>query len=245
MESMSKWDNNTGTSEPDINKNVDVANRAFAMLICARVCVLRHLLKELPKDADAMEARRRWVLVQALPPCPPFEDDIFTALVKSLRSAPYDAMFNLARSMLRDMAQTVRDDIFPLQLLFAVIDEAQEAAVYLKDSFRSFTTGIDMRPVLHAFYRFLLNTHIFEGFVLAGTGLSIKMVKEAVSSSIAKNMGSSQQPTVFVELGRFTKDGPSHFDYIRKYIPHSGGSVFDQRLVGRIVYWLSGRWVQL
>jgi len=71
------------------------------------------------------------------------------------------------------------------------------------------------------------------------------MVKVAVSSSIAKNMSSPQEPTIFVELGRFMKDGPSHFDYIRKYIPHSGSSVSNQQLVERIFYWLSGRWIQL
>ena len=68
MESMSKWDNNTGTSEAHITKNVAVENRAFAMLICACVCVLRHLLKELPKDADVMETQRRWSF--CLPPLP-------------------------------------------------------------------------------------------------------------------------------------------------------------------------------
>ena len=147
--------------------------------------------------------------------------------------------------MLEDITQNMADEIFPKKLLFAVINEAQVAAVYLKDSFRSFTTGIDMHPVLHAFYRFLLKTHIFEGFILAGTGLSIKMVKEAVLSSIAKNMGSPQEPTIFIELGKFMKDGPSQFDYICKYIPYSGGSISNQQLVERIFYWLSGQWVQL
>jgi hypothetical protein len=247
MKSMSKWDKGTGTSEADITKNVDVTNRAFAMLICARVFVLRQLLKQLPlkklpTDADAMAARRRWVLVQVLPPSLAFKGDIFAVVVKSLRSATCDAMLNLARSMLQDITQIVGDDIFPQKLLFAVIDEAQVAAVYLKDSFRSFTTGIDMRPVLHAFYSFLWDTEIFRGVVLAGTGLSMKMVKEVPSTQVAKYMGARQKPIVFVELGRFTKDGTSHVDYIHKYISLSGGSISDQRLVERILYWLSGRW---
>ena len=57
MESMSKWDNGTGMSETIITKNVAVANCVFAMLICARVFVLKNLLKELPKDVDVMVAQ--------------------------------------------------------------------------------------------------------------------------------------------------------------------------------------------
>ena len=52
MKSMS-WDR---TCEADITKNVDVANRASAMLICARVFVLKYLLKNLPVNTDAMVA---------------------------------------------------------------------------------------------------------------------------------------------------------------------------------------------
>jgi hypothetical protein len=55
MESMSQWDE---SSKADITKNVKMANRAFAMLICAGVFVLSHLLKKLPIGTDAMVARR-------------------------------------------------------------------------------------------------------------------------------------------------------------------------------------------
>ncbi len=51
------------------------------------------------------------------------------------------------------------------KLLFAVVDEAQVAAVYLSDYFRSFTTGTDMRPVLHALHIFLWRIRIFEGHI--------------------------------------------------------------------------------
>ena len=244
MKSMSMWDKGAGTSETDITKNVDVTNRAFAMLICARVFVLWHLLKKLPSDADVMVARQRWLLVQVLPPSLPFVGDIFAAVVNSLRSASYDVMLHLACSMLQEITGIVGDENFPQKLLFAVVDETQVAAVYLKDSFRSFTTGIDMRPVLHAFYGFLWTTEIFRGVILAGTGLSMNMVQTALSSQIAKPMSSRQTPIVFTEVGRFTKDGKDHENYIRKYLSLSRSSS-DQRLVERILYWFSGRWVQL
>jgi hypothetical protein len=83
---MSKWDKSSGMGEADITENVEVAERAFAMLICARVFVLAHLLKKLPIGVDVMAARRRWVLVQVLPPFLTYEGDIFALVVNSLRS---------------------------------------------------------------------------------------------------------------------------------------------------------------
>jgi len=64
---MSGWDETTeeivSTTDPD--KNVNVAGRAFEMLICARLFVLKHLLEiqKLPPGTDGRTARRRWVLV--------------------------------------------------------------------------------------------------------------------------------------------------------------------------------------
>jgi hypothetical protein len=151
MESMSEWDKSSGMSRPDVTKNVKVATRAFAMLICARVFVLKHLLENLPPGTDAMVARRRWVLVQVLPPSLHFDDDDMFSLVRSLRPADTNVMLDLARTMLEGLSGIAGVEIFGSDRLFAVVDEAQVAAEYLEESFRSFTTGIDMRPVLHAF----------------------------------------------------------------------------------------------
>ncbi len=141
-------------------------------------------------------------------------------------------MLHLARTMLQGMERIKR--------LFAVVDEAQVAAMYLSDYFRSFTTGTDMRPVLHAFHKFLLRTRIFRGVILAGTGLSMEMVKpKTILCGAARSTGTRKYLAVSVELGRFTKDGTSHVDYIRKY--RSPRSISDRRLEDRILYWFSGR----
>ena len=238
---MSEWDGSKDMGGPDSTKNVKVATRAFAMLICARVFVLKQLLENLPPGTDATVARRRWVLVQVLPPYLRFnkKDDMFALLVRSLRPADTDVMLDLSRTMLGGLSNLARVDS-----LFAVVDEAQVAAEYLDKSFRSVTTGTDMRPVLHAFYRFLWDTGIFRGVILAGTGLSMSMVKTAVSSRSAQVMDSRSKPIVFVEVGQFTKGGTVHEKYIRKYLPLSPGCISDERLVERIMYWFSGRSVQ-
>ncbi|KAM6498411.1 hypothetical protein JOM56_006359 [Amanita muscaria] len=239
MMSMSKWDNAKGAD------NAKVAERAFAMLICARVFVLKCLLTNLPAGTDAVVARKRWVLAQVLPPALPFSKyDIFAAIVNRLRSADTVDMLNLASTMLLETAEKVGDQIFSKTTpLFAVVDEAQVAAVYLDDYFRSITTGTDMRPVLHPLFGFLWESKIIKGVIVAGTGLSMETVRTTLSSQAAKYTGSHQVPLVSVELGRFTKEGTVHEEYIRKYLSYlSNQSVSDKRLVERILYWFSGRY---
>jgi hypothetical protein len=91
---------------------------------------------------DAMVARRRWVLVQALPPSLRYPDDIFAVVLKSLRSADTEVMLSLADSMLYEITQIVGKENLPNETLFVVVDEVQVAAEYLKKSFRSFTQGL-------------------------------------------------------------------------------------------------------
>ncbi len=79
MTMMSKCD---GDKNGQNAKNVDVANCAFAMLICARVFVLEHLLERLPPNTDDMVARRRWILAQVIPPFD--EVDMFTIIIASV-----------------------------------------------------------------------------------------------------------------------------------------------------------------
>ncbi|KAM6495008.1 hypothetical protein JOM56_009631 [Amanita muscaria] len=184
---MSKWDGdkNGQNNIKNNTKNVDVANRAFAMLICARVFVLKHLLEHLPLDTDNMVARRRWILAQVMPPSLQFqEDDMFTTIITSLRGAEEKDMLRLAGTMLRDMTSIKKR-------LFVVVDEAQVAAEYLSDYFRSFTTGTDMRPVLHAFHTFLLRTMIFQGVIFAGNGLSMEMVKNRRTGQVMLTISAS------------------------------------------------------
>ena len=241
MEDMSNWDHGCDMDKADSTKNVEVANRAFQMLICARIFVLKKLLKNLPQDTDPMVARRRWVLVQVLPPTS-LGDEIFDVVVRSLRATDTEIMRSLVGSMLSEMNSLVGNAIFSKKPLFAVVDEAQVGAQYLEKSFRS-SAGTDMRPVLHAFHRFLLENNFIGGIILAGTGLSREMVRTAASSNSAR--ASHPLPFVVTEVGRFTKDDQAHEDYIRQYLILSPDSHSDQRLMERILYWFSGRWVQL
>lgn len=71
----------------------------------------------------------------------------------------------------------------------------------------------------------------------------MKMVKDAVGSSSAKELDQGMQPLVFTDIGSFTGDAYSQVAYIRRYLTLSDYNISDQRLLERMVYWFSGRYV--
>jgi len=136
----------------DIHENKIAADCVFAMLLCARVFILKRFM-----DPHMGVAWRRWVLLQVMPPrsvmC-----DIFTNLFQSLRSADTDDMLNLVNTMLKNLFSC--EDLFPVAErvnnttpLFVVIDKAQVAADNLSEYFCFTNKGTDLRPILHTFYR--------------------------------------------------------------------------------------------
>ena len=243
MTQMSGWDERTeetgGASGPEMN--INVAGRAFEMLICARLFILRHLLEKLPPGTDAITARRRWVFVQAMPPCDQHPIDIFAAVLRSLRAADSGDMADLSRFMVNDLTKIAGESIFPSNQQFSVvIDEAQSAAEYMTEYFRSTTTGTDRRPVLTPFCGFLLDSELIIGITLAGTGLSKKMIENPVYSQSAKRLKTSRFPLVFADVGLFSKDGTNHKAYVDRYFSFTN-TASDARFMQRILYWLSGR----
>jgi len=243
--SMSSW--NLGTKEEHILKNKIAADRVFAMVFCARVFVLKRLMDSLPTGTDVWVARRRWVLLQVMPP--PHSSstlDIFAVLVQSLRSADTDDMLTFVRTTLKSLYS--REDLFPvaekvenITPLFVVIDEAQVAADKLQDYFRSTTPGTDLRPILHAFYRFLVERFYFAGIIISGTGLSMEMVEKSTGSLYGKR--GTRRAEVFVDTGLFRNTEHFQEEYVRRYLQLSENKVSDKRLLERILHWFSGRCV--
>ncbi len=101
--------------------------------------------------------------------------------------------------------------------------------------------GTDMRPILHEMYRFLLGfPEVVAGVILSGTGLSKKMVEEAVGPVSAKRTD-VRQTLVVTDVGRF--DDTSQEVYIRRYLTLHDTDISDRLLLERIKYWFSGRYV--
>jgi len=88
-----------------------------------------------------------------------------------------------------------------------VLDEAQVAAEYPNGALRSSTTENEERPVLHPFFEFLWKSEFFKGVILVGNDLLMKMVRTAALSHGGARLQFRQDPYVFVEVGRFTKNG--------------------------------------
>ena len=239
LQSMSNW----CTRSPDLSGNDAVASRAFTMLLCARVFILNQLVQRFPKNTDVTDARRRWVLAQVLPPHLQHEnEDLFVKVLLVLRGAETDTMNVIIKNSLANI-MTKRTDLFPKERktpLFVVIDEAQLAAEHLK-FFRS-KTGPERRPILREMVRFFHDSPFFTRIILSRTGLSKGMVKDAVGSLSAKRVPGEYQG-VFTNVGRFTREGSSQEAYIRRYLTLSDNDISDKRLLERIKYWFSGRYV--
>ncbi|KAF8521957.1 hypothetical protein BU17DRAFT_64682 [Hysterangium stoloniferum] len=196
-------------------------DRVSAMLLCARIFILKQFVQHIPVNTDATLARRRWVLAQVLPPHLDFwGDDLFVRVLRTLQHADMQII----------ELKTKRKDLFPDgrdTSLFVVIDEVQVAADNLKEYSN---TGTDMHPILRKIF--------FTGFILSGTGLSMNMVDD-VGTAFAKCVPFSGLG-VFTDIGRFTKDGSSQLDYICRHLTLSDNDS-DRQLLERMMYWFSGR----
>jgi hypothetical protein len=241
LKSISSWHSPDDT----ITQNTEAA-RVFAILLCTRVFILKKLLEHIPPNADVMEARRRWVFLQVLPPRHNnnLDNDIFAHILLSLRCADTAIMQRLCRKMLTELTNN-RKDLFPVmstEPLFLVIDEAQVPADQFKQSICSHVMDIGLRPIVYQMYRFFQDSNIFRGIILAGTALSVVSVSADFGSHSAKGMGKSQVPHLFTDTGLFRADHSQEI-YIRQYLDLSEKTISNQRLVDRMQHWFFGRCV--
>lgn len=238
LESMSSW----RTDPPHLSNNGVAAHRTFAMLLCARVSILGQLVQRFPAKTNVTDARRRWVLAQVMPPCLEESEDLFVTVLRTLRNTDTDIMVCMVEDLLRDI-RNKRTDLFPegrKTPLFAVIDEAQVAADYLR--FFPSTSGNERRPILREMVGFFQSSRIFNKIILSGTGLSMEMVKHATGSLSAKAAPNLVQ-RVFSNVGCFTREDTSQEAYIRRYLTLSDNDISDKRLLERMKFWFSGRYV--
>jgi hypothetical protein len=96
LQSMSSW----CTDPPDFSNNGTAAHRAFAMLLCAHIFILKQLVQCFPAETNVMDARRRWVLAQVLPPCLEQNEDLFVTVLRALWNADTDIMLRIAGDLL-------------------------------------------------------------------------------------------------------------------------------------------------
>jgi len=182
LQSMSSW----REGPAHLSNNGTAARRAFAMLLCARVFILKQLVQHFPAKTNVTDARRRWVLAQVLPPRLKQSEDLFVTMLRALWNTDTDIMLCMVRDLLGDI-MTKTTHLFPegeRTPLFVVIDKAQVAAEYLK--FFPSMSGNEQRPILREMVGFFQSSLIFNKIILSGTGLSMEMVEHATGSLSAK-----------------------------------------------------------
>jgi len=127
--------------------------------------------------------------------------------------------------------------------LYCAVDEAQEGLKFHEDMFRS-TSGAHRRPALYALYKFYNQIRFFDGYIFAGTGLSMSKLELDTSSIIAKHV-EGLLPVVFTDTVHFTTEmsAAAHQNYISRYLKVISGDQISSWLMERILYWFHGRYM--
>jgi hypothetical protein len=235
---MSGWNAN-GEIE---DENARLADCVFSMLLLERIYVLSHFLDAISAHESQDNALRRWVFLQIMPPFIGRED-IFTLILRSIRHGDGDSMLQLARELLETCR---KHQLFGSALLYCAVDEAQEGLNFHKKMFRS-SSGAHRRPALYALYRFYDQIRFFDGYIFAGTGLSMSKLELITSSVVAKRVEGLRDPVVFTDTVHFTKEVSTvaHHNYISRYLKVTSDDQQSSRLMERILYWFRGRYVHL
>jgi hypothetical protein len=237
LPTLSTWD---GNNQCRLADNATSAERVLRMLLCVRVFILGQLVRRTPRGTKPFVIRRRWVLLQTLPPVLslPSGDDIFVSLLRSLRAGDTQVMKDYTFDKIVEMNRN-REELFPNKDLFAILDDAQDAARRHIPSFPATTDPSVALSALHELYRVFKGSQIFTGIILSGTGLSMDVVKASVDSMSAKPPEPRNSVRVFTDTGHFL-DKESQKEYV---LPLSDANPSDRRLLERIQTWFIGRYV--
>jgi hypothetical protein len=242
MSTMSRWSQEVRNAD-DLQTNAQIAARAFAMLLLARAYLFKLFLELMPDGTDVFDARRRWIYLQVMPPSVKHEKmDMFAKVVTCLRYATENDMVILSGSIVTRLIRN-KPELFLCDDIFLTVDEAQAGSEMQAGRFPCTAMPADLevtRSSLHEFYRFCLDTKMFQGFILSGTGLSRDIVQKAVHSGAAKYMGEQYTSSVFTHTGSFL-DWQVHHSYIYRYLFLDEEVESDRRLLQRMKHWLAGR----
>jgi hypothetical protein len=149
-------------------------------------------------------------------------------------------MRNFAYETVERLAAENRD-LAPGYRIFAVLDEAQDAATRQIGEFPATTDNSVTRSSLHELFRVFNSVPFFHGIILSGTGLSMDIVKSSVSSMSVRVTDPTHGVKVVTNTGNFL-DKEAQKSYVLRYITLSDHDS-DRRLLERIQTWFIGRCV--
>jgi hypothetical protein len=222
-----------------LDHNRMIAHRRFRQVLIAHLFVLRMFLEAARKvcpEGPLDRYRRHWLFLQLLPR-DVVGNDIFLELTMILNKAS-DNYLGVKKTTAekQEVTNLLRDiEGITSARLYLVLDEAQIPARLYRGAYRSADTSKE-RPIL----REILSAWDQLGYtIVAGTGLSVKEVKELVDSTVAKLVVRWRTCT---KTGAF--DSPeAQSSYISRYLPPHLLQNDHGRLLDRCWSWLRGRYV--
>ncbi|KAI3610089.1 hypothetical protein WG66_007347 [Moniliophthora roreri] len=243
--------------DPDHTKqhanNLANVNPMFTRVLLARVIFLYYFALEVTaakRDSSGLQCKRNWSFLQIYPKLlsAAKDTDIFLHFITILRRAKLtqDTMQGLLNHFLNDLAQKL-----PLaqDKLFVVVDEAQTAADLHKKAFKSMQEK-DHRPILR---ELVMNWNVLipdkqeawgehpvqSGFIVTGTGIDVKLIKDALSSTVCKHAQLSE----FHNTGVFNVADGSQSAYALQFFPREFTETKEgTTLLNGMSHWLRGRY---
>jgi hypothetical protein len=229
------------------NHNSSVATTAFVAILLARFIIFHAFLLSAQQQPGGIteSTKRAWLLLQ-LSPNMFLTSDRFYTLSTQLKD-------NFSDTQLRGMAISELDSVQRIvgkkTHLFIALDEAQGLAYRYKKCFlshaepvaRSGTTSLPRspRPIIRKLVE--VWSLLIRDIIISGTGLSMKLVEEALKSVVAKK---DARTDTFIDLGAFESD-VNQLHYVQLYLPpHFLTTESGTRLASRIAFWLHGRFVR-
>ncbi|THU87891.1 hypothetical protein K435DRAFT_842374 [Dendrothele bispora CBS 962.96] len=241
-----------------LQQNWDITKHWFTAALLARTVLFHQFLNTAISETFPLGAdlRRRWLLAQ-IQPITVFGSDILNSFTRDIGTtssttdieATFVQIWGEVTTLLYTLDPSLNASKKPT--IFVVIDEAQDGVSQLPQAFMS---GLPIpseetrkkRPVLRQLV-FTLTSALHKvgngidfAYIVTGTGISRKMLEEAISSATYK-----EQKIAFIPA--YNTGGFDYEKNQREYIAHYLGQDFPDSKIGkclcsRMWHWLQGRY---
>jgi hypothetical protein len=232
---LTKITDDTPEDSPDVDQNRCTALRLFHGLLYSRLLIFRVFIEcaaDLPGGIQDKH-KGEWLFLQLAPvELLESQQDIFHDLAIEVRS--FEGLQN------DTLRRSSREELTRIHNLLHVrptcaVDEAQEPTKSHLDYFRSYAFPNIKRPAMSMLIRAITGAHV--PLIIAGTGMSLVAIRDAVRSSVAEEDLSDE----IQDIGAFeTKEEQQR--YLNIYVPKEILNTNHWNvLASRMAYWLRGR----
>lgn len=229
-----------------LDNNRLIAKSRFNEILLARLLIFAQFIAVVEETGQTLDdMKKTWLLLQLFPSllaraCSFKTTDIFTELALHLtRATAMDV-----ETHIKWLLNWSEGKLFPKQSstpFYCAIDEAPAAVDKYTSAFRS-EGNVKRRPILREMLHSWsahneFHSHTMLRFVVTGTGINAKIVKEAISSAV--NKPQALRPiTNTNDFGKREKQEK----YLKLYLPDDYiATPAGKALIDRVCYWLCGR----